>query len=242
MIVSCDLHVHSCLSPCAEAEMTPGNIVAMAKLKGLQLIALTDHQSCANCGAAIAMAEAIGGPLVLPGLEVESAEEIHLLCYLPSLAQAERFGQEIRQALPERANRPEVFGEQILCDEHDRIVGREARLLLQPCRLDSLAVADLARRHGGVCLPAHIDRDAYSMVTTLGTIPPEFPGRWVELTRQADQAALWRRLPELARFRVLRGSDAHRLADLAEPGWPLAVPGFRPDDTGRIQVIEALLT
>jgi len=240
MNVRCDLHLHTDLSPCADPDMTPGNIVAMAGLKGLQVIAITDHQSCGNCGPAMAIAAKMGGPLVIPGLEIESSEEIHLVCLFPTLDAACRMESLVRQAMPLMPNRRDIFGEQHYYDEDDGIVGEETRLLLVACRLDCFELAENALALGGVCLPAHIDREANSMLNTLGRIPPDFPARWLELSASADEKALLSDHPELLNYRLISSSDAHRLADIAEPGWPLHLPDFSADQNGRQKLILAL--
>ncbi len=240
MIVRCDLHLHTDLSPCADPDMTPGNIVAMAALKGLQAIAITDHQSCGNCSAAMTIAERLGGPLVLPGLEVESQEEIHLLCLFPDLAAASRMEARVRAAMPEFKNRRDIFGAQHYYNAEDEICGEEDRLLLVACGIDCFELARLALDLGGVCLPAHVDREANSMLATLGLIPPDFPTRWLEVSAAGDERRLLADHPELLDYRLLSNSDAHRLSDIAEPGWPLQVPDFSPDADGRQKLILAL--
>lgn len=211
-----DLHIHSALSPCADEAMTPLNIVAMAKLKDLDVIAVTDHQSCGNCAAVMAAAARMDGPVVLPGLEIESAEEIHLLCLLPDIAAARRMEKQVRDHMPERSNRPDIFGEQQLLDENDMIIGCESRLLLQPCTLDCGELAQVAAGLGGVLIPAHIDRDAYSMLQTLGAIPPDYPARWLEYADPDNARLLPERMPSLRLYRPLFNSDAHRLESISE--------------------------
>jgi len=100
MNITYDLHIHSALSPCAETNMSPGNIVGMSFLKGLDLIAITDHQSCANVSSAFAASDRIrrekgSAPLILPGMEIECAEGFHMLAYFPSLYKAETFEKYI---------------------------------------------------------------------------------------------------------------------------------------------------
>lgn len=240
MIVQCDLHIHSCLSPCADQDMTPGNIVSMAKLKGLQVIAVTDHQTCGNCAAVMSMAEKLDGPLVLPGLEVESQEEIHLVCLFPELEAALAFAAEIRQNLPERSNRIDIFGEQTLCGEDDDAIGCEELLLLQACNLNCDEIVGKTTALGGVCIPAHIDRESNSILTVLGRIPQGFPVSAFEISGRADESALLLKHPELAGCQFIRSSDAHRLADIAEPGWPLDVSSFPTGNAGRRNVLKAL--
>lgn len=240
MIVRCDLHIHSDLSPCADPDMTPGNIVAMASLKGLQVIAITDHQSCGNCGPAMDLSPLLSGPLVLPGMEVESQEEIHLVCLFPDLDAARQMEEVVRSHMPALRNRRDIFGEQHYYNNQDEIIGEEDRLLLVACQLDCFELARTVLDLGGACLPAHVDRQANSMLHALGLIPPDFPARWLELSMAADERRLLEIHPELLNYRLLRNSDAHRLEDLAEPGWPLNVADFTPDAAGRQKVIKAL--
>jgi hypothetical protein len=224
-----DLHIHSALSPCADETMTPHNIVAMAKLKELDVIAVTDHQSCGNCAAVIAVADQMDGPAVLPGLEIESAEEIHLLCLMPDLAAARWMEKQVRDHLPDRANRPEIFGEQLLFDAYDQVVGREPRLMLQPCTLDCQTLARLAVGQGGVLIPAHVDRDSCSMLQTLGAIPPDYPTRWLEYASPDSARSYAERMPSLRHFMPLINSDAHRLESISERINALDVIGSLPD-------------
>lgn len=240
MIVRCDLHIHTDLSPCAEADMTPGNVVAMAKLIGLQVIAITDHQSTGNCRAAIALSAAIGGPVVIPGLEVESSEEIHLLCLFPDLEKAEQLEVRVRATMPVLSNRPDIFGDQHYYDDHDAICGTEERLLLVPCSLGCDEIARLTLELGGACIPAHVDRDANSMLLILGTIPGDFPTKWLELSARTDVDIFRANHPELEPYQFFTGSDAHRLQDLADPGWPMELPHVQPGPSDRIMMIKAL--
>ena len=210
-----DLHIHSVLSPCAEREMTPGNIVGMAIVLGLDIIAITDHQSCGNCEAAIAISEALGGPLVIPGMEAESAEEIHLLCLFPDLASAKEFELYIRSTMPDRPNRKDIFGEQWVMDDQDECVREEERMLLIPSRLTCDEIAAHVIGIGGVCIPAHLDREANSMLISLGAVPPDFPTSVIELSSRVDPARFFRQHPELDQYRYITNSDAHRLETMA---------------------------
>jgi len=225
MKLRCDFHIHSALSPCADPEMTPGNIVGMAKLTGLKAIAITDHQSCGNCASAIAQSDNINGPVVLPGLEVESSEEIHLICLFADLAAAQALAAMVWSNLPVIHNRADIFGEQTYYDHNDLPSGREERLLLNACSLSCDELARLVFESGGVLLPAHIDREAYSMLTVLGRIPADFPARLLEISALADESEIRSNHPELDSYSLIRGSDAHCLADLAKAGWELELPG-----------------
>ena len=124
-----DLHIHSCLSPCGDNDMTVNNIVNMALLKGLKLIALTDHNSSKNCPAFMKAAEA-AGIRALPGMEINTSEEIHAVCLFPKLENAMAFDEYVYSTLPSIKNRPEIFGDQLLCDEEDNTIGQVEKLLI----------------------------------------------------------------------------------------------------------------
>jgi len=213
-----DLHIHSCLSPCADADMTPGNICAMARLKGLDVIAVTDHQSAGNLPAVAACA-AREGLLLLPGLEVCTREEVHVLCYFAGLEDALRMGAWCHERLPDIPNRPAYFGEQTYMDEHDRVTGHEPRLLIMALSAGLDEVCRQARALGGVPVPAHINRGENGILAALGFLPPEEGFAALEISPDLP-------LPDdlqLSRYRVLRSSDAHQLGDIAERGQVIAV-------------------
>jgi len=234
-----DLHIHSALSPCADDDCTPGNLVAMAALKGLAAIAVTDHQSCGNLRAVESRAKA-AGIVAVPGMELETSEEIHLVCLFPSIDAALVFEKEVRASMPDLLNRPEIFGRQLLIDEEDDLVGEEPRLLHVA---SGIGVAEAFRRVdalGGVVVPAHVDRDSYSLLSTLGSIPAELPVGWLEVSALCDADALVARHPGLDGIPLLRSSDAHRLGEILEPCMMLDVDGFEPGKTGIFTVLRAL--
>ena len=220
--------------------MTPGNIVGMAMLAGLDAIAITDHQSVGNCEAAMVIAEAMEGPLVLPGMEVESSEEIHLICLFPDLASASAMAGQVQAALMPIKNRPDIFGEQLLFNEDDECIGHEDRLLLQACSLSCDAVAQLALDLGGVCIPAHLDRESNSMQATLGVVPSDFPAKTVELSPRVEPEAYLKRHLDLAGKAYIVSSDAHHLVQIDGPGFPLTVEDYSDRKAGAQQIIAAL--
>ena len=159
MEVYYDLHIHSCLSPCGDGDMTPANIAGMAAVKGLDVIAVTDHNSCKNCEAAMA-AGAEYGVLVIPGMEICTAEEIHAVCLFPGLSEAMDFDHLVHDALPPVKNRPDIFGEQQIYDCRDRICGEEPYLLINACSISFDGLWELVRERDGVRFPAHMDKTA----------------------------------------------------------------------------------
>ena len=172
MKLYCDLHLHSCLSPCGDEDMTPNNIVNMAKLKGLSCIALTDHNTARNCRAT-ALAAQQAGLGFLPGMELSTAEDIHLVCLFPDCDTAEAFSRQVEKALPPVKNNPRIYGHQLCLDELDRPVGEVEPLLLNATTIPLTQAPALVREYGGVCYPAHIDKAANSILAILGAIPPE---------------------------------------------------------------------
>lgn len=154
-----DMHIHTALSPCGDADMTPNNVVGMAQLCGLDILAVTDHNTCGNCAAVMEVGQA-AGLTVLPGMELCTAEEIHVVCLFPALSAAQAFEQEVVRHRPDIANRPDIFGEQQRLNARDELVGTEPVLLLTATGLSLEHVLPLARTHGGTAFPAHIDRDS----------------------------------------------------------------------------------
>lgn len=210
-----DLHLHSCLSPCGDEEMTPYNLVGLAKLWELDLIALTDHNTAGNCGAAMEAGRE-AGLTVVPGMELTTAEEIHLVCLFPGLAEAKAFSDHVRGAMPPFPNEPKAFGHQIYMDGGDRRLGEEGLLLLNASLIGVDEAPGLVASCGGVCYPAHIDRPANSIIAVFGSIEADMGFRCAEVSRRGDPAALTERYPALGDMRILRSSDAHCLEDMGE--------------------------
>jgi 3',5'-nucleoside bisphosphate phosphatase len=218
-----DFHLHSCLSPCGDADMTPNNIVNMAKLKGLDAIALTDHNSCGNCGATM-RAGARGGLIVLPGMELCTSEDIHVVCLFAALDGALAFENEVRRTMPVIKNRPEIFGEQLLLDDMDNLSGSEDRLLIAASGISVDNVLPLCRGFGGTAFPAHADKPANGIIQILGTIPPECGFASAEISTLCDMPAFLPANPSLRGLRILRDSDAHYLWDISDRQNALPVP------------------
>lgn len=212
-----DLHIHSCLSPCADKEMTPNNICGMAHLKGLKIIAVTDHNSARNLRACQEAARRFD-LLFVPGMELCTREDVHLLCYFPSVEQAEEMGRRVRKLLPPQKNRPEFFGEQLLMDAQDEVTGQEEALLIAATSLGFSEACALVRAHGGVPVPAHIHR-GNGLVQMLGFIPPGDGLTALELKPGE---------PAPQGYRILHSSDAHRLGDISEALHSLDIPADLP--------------
>ncbi len=210
-----DLHVHSCLSPCADDDMTPNNIAGMAALKGLQIVALTDHNSCKNCPAFFEACRR-NGIIPIAGMELSTAEDVHLVCLFPDLEQAMAFDREIESHLAPIQNRPEIFGNQWILNGGDEQIGTVDRLLISATDLWMQDALDLARRYGAHVHPAHIDRESNGMVAILGDIPHEYEFGFYELNDAKSLKEYHERFSAVTEQTVLICSDAHRLWELNE--------------------------
>ena len=218
MKLAADLHMHSCLSPCGDADMTPNNIVNMAYLKELDVIAVSDHNSAKNLPAVAKVCEQVG-LLHIPALEVQSEEDVHMVCYFAELDTAMQFDALIYAKLPDIPNNPKFFGEQIIMDENDEVIGEEPRLLLQGVGMNIDEVFDLCQSMGGVCVPAHINRQANSLLYTLGFMPASPVFATVEVNRNAPAPDI-----DLSDKHVLYSSDAHYLENILEREVMIDIP------------------
>ncbi len=210
---SADLHLHTVLSACAEAEMLPEFIVERAIELGLDLIAVTDHNSAENCEAVL-NAAAGTGIVVWPGMEVQSREEVHLLCLFDRLEQAWAWQEQVYAALPPLKNKASVFGVQVVLSPDGEPMGYNDRLLVTSVALSVEQVVRRVQALGGVCLPAHVDRPAYSIIANLGFIPPGLGIRAVEISPLVGPKEARERIPGLEGYSLIANGDAHRLKEM----------------------------
>jgi hypothetical protein len=211
--VRLDLHVHTVLSPCAEIEMIPPLIVRRAREVGLDLIAITDHHASENIEA-VQRAAAGSGLAVLPGMEVQTREEAHIVCLFDTLEQVARWQGVVYDSLPPVPNRPEVLGPQFVVDETGEFVREEERLLLASMGLPVEAVVEKVCELGGLAIAAHVDRPSYSLLGNLGFVPEGLALAGLEISAHGDVAQLIARFPGVADWPLIRSSDAHCLADM----------------------------
>lgn len=210
-----DFHIHSALSPCGDNDMTPNNIVNMAYIKGLNAIAITDHNCVKNARAAMAVGEAVG-ITVIPGMEIETSEEIHVVSLFPDIDSAEEAGKYVFSHMPVIANRPDIFGEQLIMDEDDNVIGSIDRMLITATDMDIFKVFDMVNGCGGVAYPAHIDRHSYSVISNLGFIPPELHTGIIEISKSVNDVDLYVANKGVEGYKIMRSSDAHYLENIAE--------------------------
>ncbi len=214
-----DLHMHSCLSPCADDDMTPANICGMAYIKGLQAIAVTDHNTGRNLPYVKEAADHYG-LIFMPGMEITTKEEVHLLGYFKDVETAVEVGEIFSSHLPPMKNKPDFFGNQLVMNTDDEVVAVEDRLLIGATDLDLEECTRIIREHGGAAVPAHINR-GHGLLTNLGLFPtePEFPVVEVRNELDVNDKLIGNR-------RRLQSSDAHRLGEIMEAVFDLPTDRF----------------
>ena len=205
MRIKYDLHIHSALSPCADDNMTPSNIVGFAKLQGLDAVAIADHNAIANVKVAMDVGAAFD-VVVVPAMELQTAEDIHILCLFEKFENLQSFYNCINFA--DIQNRAEIFGEQLILDEDDNVLGKESRMLLVASGVSVEEVVSLAKQHNGIAVAAHIDREENGMVAILGTVTEDFSV--VEISATANQQIQCYTTGR----KVITNSDAHTLEDI----------------------------
>ena len=210
-----DLHIHSALSPCAENEMTPNNIVNMACLKGLDIIAVTDHNAALNCEAVIKCAKN-HSIVAVPGMELETREEVHLVCFFPGLEEVMKMHSIVNEALPDIVNREDIFGQQIIIDDDDNVVGNYKQMLLTAANLSIDEVFETVEGLGGVVVPAHVNRDSFSIISNLGIVPDYLGIKYLEVSKDCMVSQFLNSNSYLSQYKLLKSSDAHNLGKILE--------------------------
>jgi 3',5'-nucleoside bisphosphate phosphatase len=208
-----DLHVHTVLSACAEVEMIPPLILRRARELGLELLAITDHNAAYNAEAVMAAAVDTG-ITVLPGMEVQTREEVHLICLFDGLGQVLAWQEQVLATLPDLENDEDFFGAQFVVGPDGEYRSTEKRLLAVSAALSVEEVVTGVRALGGIVLAAHVDRPSFSLIANLGFVPPGLQIAGLELSRHAEPAEVARRLPQSGGYPVLISGDAHRLEEM----------------------------
>ena len=211
-----DFHIHSCLSPCGDDDNTPNNIAGMAAIAGLNIVALTDHNTTKNCPAFYKAAKK-HGIIPIAGMELTTSEDIHVVCLFEHLDDAMSFDLEISQRHRIKVkNRVDVYGEQYIMDGDDNVIGTEEYFLPIATDVSVDDVVRLTAEFGGICFPAHIDRQANGIVSTLGVFPPSPHFSCVEFHDISKAEEYINSYPILQDKLLLCGSDAHYLWDIRD--------------------------
>jgi hypothetical protein len=224
--------------------MIPPLIIKRARELGLGLLAITDHNSMENAGAVQRAAEG-SGIAVLPGMEVQTREEAHVLCLFDTLEQAFAWQETVYLSLPQLKNREEVFGAQFVVDETGDYRYTNERLLLTSTSLSVEEVVAGVQALGGLCIAAHVDRQAYSLLANLGFIPSGLALSALELSRatRPDEAVM--RHQELREWPLITSGDAHRLGEMradtlitcGEPSVRELQLAFRSEDGRKVKLL-----
>ena len=239
MRYSYDLHVHSCLSPCADNDNTPNNIAGMAHLSGIKIVALTDHNTSKNCPAFFEAAKRYG---IVPvaGMELTTSEDIHVVCLFEELSSAMAFDEFIQGRRVLIKNRTDVFGDQLILDGNDEVIGTEDNLLPNATAVSLDEAPSLVESYGGVCFPAHIDRDANGIVAILGTVPDTPHFGCVEI-HDGGKITEYKEKYGLEDKLFVVSSDSHYLTDIDEANNFFMLEGeFNSDEEIRRALIKHL--
>jgi PHP family Zn ribbon phosphoesterase len=208
-----DLHLHTVLSPCAEIEMLPSLIVQEAVERGIRLIAVTDHNATANVAAVQEAAEDFD-LVVLPGMELQTREEVHVLCLFDTLDQAAAFQALIDLLMPDMENNPDFFGVQLVVDASGELVREETRLLLTSANISIEQAAKAATELGGIMIPAHVNRKGFGLIAMLGFVPDDLNIEALEISHHLAPDQACRLFPQIAGYPLIQNGDAHRLDDI----------------------------
>lgn len=218
-----DLHMHSCLSPCGDMDMTPNNIVNMCRLKQLDMIAVTDHNTAGQLKPVKLIADALGVGL-LPGMELTTAEDAHMLAYFRTVDEALSFSDEIYAHLPPIKNKPSLFGVQAYMNDDDEIIKEEEKLLISALDLSVNELFKMVTERGGLAIPAHINRGSNGILQALGFLPPDIPFPALEVS--IGLPLPHKGIPDV---KQLHSSDAHYLENIFERTEFLELSAPTPD-------------
>lgn len=209
-----DFHIHSDLSPCADKDMTPNNIVNMAYIKGLNMIAVTDHNSIENYRAIEKVAKCLN-IMIIPGIEINTKEEVHILSYFRDYNSAKAVSDLIYESLPDIYNKKNIFGEQNIYNENDEIVGSLDKLLINASKYSLKEIYEIVNNHNGIIVPAHVNKKNNGILGVLGFFPSDIDFDFIELSNSTELNERNKKI--VSKYKRLVNSDAHMLEDISEP-------------------------
>jgi PHP family Zn ribbon phosphoesterase len=207
-----DLHLHSVLSPCGDLLMTPAEIVKTAAEAGIEVLALTDHNSAENAEVFKYHCEKHNLKSI-PAMETETKEEIHILCYFPDLETLFKWQKIVYAKLPEQKNDEDFFGPQIKCDYSDDYQSKVEKLLAGAVELSLEQCIEQVNKLGGIVVPSHLDRK-HSIISQLGFIPPELNLVTAEISKNTNPNSILNKFPHLKKLQFMQNSDSHYLKEI----------------------------
>ncbi len=208
-----DLHIHSTLSTCGSLEMSPKKIFEKAKELNLNIISITDHNSISNSLPAYNLSKKYEIDYLF-GMEVQTAEEIHVLVYFDNFNNLYDLWKIVYEKLPDIKNNPDIFGDQVIVDEDENIIGYEDKLLLNSSQISLGELFNLVKERDGIFIPAHIDRETFSIVSQIGFIPENIDVKYLEISYIKDKEEFLSDFPYYNKFEFVSFSDAHFLEDI----------------------------
>lgn len=222
--IRADLHVHTVLSPCAGIEMIPPLIVEEAVQLGIHLIAITDHNATANIAVVQKAAEKVD-LTVLPGMELQTQEEVHVLCLFDTLEQAAALQAWVDQHMPAIPNNIDFFGEQFIVDETGDFIRREERMLSTSADVSITEAWQRVEVLGGLLIPAHINRSANGLMAVLGFVPTDIPIEALEISRHISPQEAVKKYPQIRGYPLIQNGDVHYLDGfLGTTEWNIEAP------------------
>ncbi len=210
-----DLHIHTCLSPCSDLQITPSAIVKTATERGINIIAITDHNSAENVIAAKKAAEKTSLK-VLPGIEVSTSEEVHILAIFEDIPNALNLQNVIYDNMMPDENDPDKFGDQVIVNEEDEVLGFNKRLLISSTTLNAFSVINTIHSFGGISIASHIDRGAFSVISQLGFISDDLKFDALEISPGTDKKTAEDLFKDYRGSPWVSSSDAHCLEDIGK--------------------------
>ncbi len=208
------MHIHTCLSPCGDWGMSPKKIIEKSLEKNLDIIGICDHNSAENIEAVIKAGDG-KGIRVIPGMEICSKEEVHILSFFETLKQALLMQDYVYENLPGK-NSPDMFGYQIIADENDEVAGENQRLLIGATTLKLSELVDKIHFLSGLCIASHVDKPVFGIISQLGFIPPDLPLDGVEISWRTKPVEAMRQIPDIKKYPLTVSSDAHFPDDIGK--------------------------
>ncbi|MBS1111912.1 MAG: putative metal-dependent phosphoesterase, family [Nitrospirae bacterium] len=208
-----DLHIHTCLSPCADLHMTPSAIVKIASEKGLDIIAVTDHNSAENIIGTKKAAEDTD-LTVLAGMEVTSSEEVHILALFDDIENALKLQEIVYKNFMSERDYDGKLGEQVVVNENDEVVGFNKRLLISATSLTTQSIVHIIHSLGGLSIASHIDREGFGIISKLGFIPEDLKFDALEISPNTGKEKAEDLFRDYKTYQWVSSSDAHYIEDI----------------------------
>jgi len=233
-----DLHNHSCLSPCGSLDLSPKRLLELGAARGVKIMALTDHNSSLNCPAFAKLSHKYG---IIPifGMEATTSEEVHVLCLFTSLEASMAFNDYAYSILTPFLNNPEKTGDQVYVDEDDNIEGEVEYYLINPLDISIDNIGAKVIEYGGIVIPAHVDRPAFSMTSQLGIV---VEGPWAAVECVRLPPAVNNSLLDTLNYPLMTSSDAHFCEHVGRRSFFLDVDAeeLQPGGAGTEAAMDAL--